>query len=208
MTETKDSRPQAPPLPADAPHRPPQQGPQGPKGNEDVKTMGPSGLETEPRANTVVMNLTTVATGAMGFGFVAAAAAAPTGPMGAAAAAGVAAVVGGLAGAYAGQKLKLGEPDVLVRHPDGALYITVKFNPRAGHQLEHAIAEVQKFANERPKVLYLGIRRIDVPGHPYVLQWQRNAATDPFGPGQWMPGARLDPLKERSTIEAPSILVA
>jgi len=165
--------------------------------------MGPTGYQPEPRANTVITNVTTVATGAIGLGLIAAAAL----PVGVAGAVGVvtATAVGGLMGNFVGKKLKLGEPDVLVRHPDGALYITVKFSPKDGHELEQALEEVRRYVRVEPKVLYLGIRRTDLPGHPYVLQWQRTALGEAFSDGEWMPGARVEPLKERSQGKPPSI---
>jgi hypothetical protein len=161
--------------------------------------MGPHGLESEPRANTVITNVVTVATGAVGLGLMAAAAAPGIAAVGAAAA------VGGVVAGLVGHKLKVGEPDILVRHPDGALYITVKFKPTDAADLDQAVNEARRYAREKPTVLYLGIRRTDVSGHPYVLQLRRTTFGDKFGAGEWMEGAKLKPLTEASKGQPPSI---
>jgi hypothetical protein len=100
----------------------------------------------------------------------------------------MAAAAGGVAGAFIGKKIKLGEPDILGRS-DGALYITVKYSTKDGHTFEHALAEVRRYARTRANVLYFGIRRTDTPGHPYVIQWRRPIATEAFGTGEWLQGA-------------------
>jgi hypothetical protein len=171
-----------------------------------IVTMGPHGMEEEPRANTVISNVTTVATGALAVGL-AAVAALPAGVTAGVVALGVAAI-GGVASGFIGQKIKLGEPDVLIRHPDGALYITVKFHPTHDGDLDRAIEEVRRYARERANVLYLGIRRTDRPGHPYVLQWQRKVASAPFGEGEWMPGSTYPPLERRREGKPPSDIPA
>jgi hypothetical protein len=151
--------------------------------------MGPRGWELEPRANVAITTVSSGATGAIAFGLLGAAATAALPIAAAGAVAFGAAALGGVAGVFLGKRINLGEPDVLVRHPDGALYITVKFNPKDGHNLEHAVEEVRRYARERANVLYFGIRRIDQPGHPYVVQWQRKTATEAFGTGEWLLGA-------------------
>ena len=171
---------------------PPQSLPSDPTGGTRVRivTYGPTGLVEEPRANTVIDNVATFATGAVALGLLAAAAV-PAGMTGAAALG--AAAIGGVVGNALGRRFKLGEPDVLVRSGDGALYITVKFSPTHGHTFEQAVEEARKYALERQRVLYLGIRRTDLSGHPYVAQWQRTTIGEGFDKAEWMPGAFLEP---------------
>jgi hypothetical protein len=151
--------------------------------------MGPLGMQTQPLANVVATDVTTAVTGAVAAGLAAAAVGA-TGMTGALVVG--AAALGGGAIAEAMRRHRRSEPDVIVRHPDGALYITVKFNPQEESGFKDAVAQAQRCATERSHVLYLGIRRTDLPGHPYVAQWERKTFADEFA-RSWMPGAFQEP---------------
>ena len=115
----------------------------------------------------------------------------PATALGALAVAGASAA-GAIAAAFVGGKMKAGEPDILVRHPDGALYVTLKFNPSAGQSFEQALEQARRYAARDPRILYMGIRRTDVGGHPYVVQWSRKNAGEAFSDGEWLQGQRVD----------------
>jgi hypothetical protein len=116
-----------------------------------------------------------------------------------------AAAVGGMAGLAITRRLQLDEPQVMFRS-DGAQYINVRFNPtRRGHTFEVAVEHARKYAREQSKVLYVSIRRTDLPGHPWVCEWTRKEFGDPWT-STWTRGAFCDPAQAKPGDAVPALV--
>ena len=92
------------------------------------------------------------------------------------------------------EKQALVEPGVeasyMARSGDGAQNVSLKYDPRIA-SFETAVEVARRHARQGQKVMYIGMRRVDHPGHPWVCEWTRRAVSDPWK-AQWMEGATAE----------------
>ena len=167
---------------------------QGAQPTRQPSPTGPAGPPPshKPVAN-VIANATGAATGSVAGGLIAAALGGPIGVV-----VGVAAL-GGIAAGFGTKKLSDEyEPNVLVRS-DGMHWLIVKFHPGTSpdETLYVAIDRARQYAKTLIPVLYVGLRRKDVPGHPEVAHWSRRVVTDEYT-AEWMEGANSEPRFDTS----------
>jgi hypothetical protein len=60
---------------------------------------------------------------------------------------------------------------------DGAQYVTLKYDPKLA-SFENALEVARHHATDGVHLLYVGIRRVDAPGHPWVCEWTRRTPKD------------------------------
>lgn len=145
----------------------------------------PPEFKGEPKSNAALTTAITTAAGAIATGVLAAAAGATAAPVAGAI------LLGGAIAGFASNRMKQREPDVLVRS-DGAQWIILRIPQGDVKHFNEGVDYLRQLAREQPNVLYLALRRTDVPSHPFLAEWQRSKDTEPFR-SKWMQGAMLAP---------------